>query len=201
MYCFVKVIILYVILSPSCSSRASSGDRPRDGAGRGACGRGSSPRTREASGRRPAPLRGSAFNGWTRGGNGRFARMGMGLKAHPADLRKHGPGDTNRRQRSAVKRSLCDRKQRGHASQACRVAAPATRRASQALAFPGAPLPSLGNGLGNDGAPGAAKNTGGGAFATFRHSGALALWRANPESITPVCEYGFRSRREERRPE
>ncbi len=53
--------------------------------------------------------------------------------------------------------------------QACRVAAPATQEVSHTSAFPGAPLPSLGGmeyAVGNDGAPGAAKNTGGGALAT-----------------------------------
>src|SRR3954468_3205108 len=38
---------------------------------RGARGRGSHPRTREALGARPRPLRGAAFNGWTGGDEGR----------------------------------------------------------------------------------------------------------------------------------
>ena len=58
------------------------------GAGCGACGRGSHPRTREAGGHRPGLLRGSAFNGWTRTGKG-------GRKPAGALSRKHGPPDTN----------------------------------------------------------------------------------------------------------
>ena len=58
------------------------------GAGCGACGRGSHPRTREAGGHRPGLLRGSAFNGWTRTGKG-------GRKLAGALSRKHGPPDRN----------------------------------------------------------------------------------------------------------
>ena len=64
----------------------------------GARGRASQARTREASGNRPALLRGSALNGWTRRGRraAKAARIRAGTSP-PSRARKHGPGDRNRR--------------------------------------------------------------------------------------------------------
>jgi hypothetical protein len=65
--------------------------------------------------------------------------MGMRANAH---LRKRGPEPIN----AAVERRearLSDRKERRHASHACRVASPATHGAALAPAFLGAPLPSF----------------------------------------------------------
>ena len=64
----------------------------------GARGRASQARTREALGRRPSPLRGTAFNGWTRHGRraAKAARIGEGA-ALPSAPGSYGPGDRNRR--------------------------------------------------------------------------------------------------------
>jgi hypothetical protein len=82
-----------------------SGRHAEDGTGCGARGRGLSPCTREASGPRPPPLRGAAFNGWTRLGRRRAkaCRIGepAGLSSQPGS---HGPEDRNRRHRSAGRR-------------------------------------------------------------------------------------------------
>ena len=59
----------------------------------GARGRGSHPRTREAWGNRPGPLRGSAFDGWTQV----WTKAGESRPAEGVDplshTRKHGPQD------------------------------------------------------------------------------------------------------------
>ena len=60
-------------------------------------GRGSQPRTREASGHRPPPLWGAARKGWT-GQDERGESSAIGLaKSQPSESRKHGPEAQNRR--------------------------------------------------------------------------------------------------------
>ena len=70
---------------------------------RGARGRGSHPRTREALGARPRPLRGAAFNGWTwlRRREAKALRMRPSRKARSVSARKNGSRDRNRRKWSA----------------------------------------------------------------------------------------------------
>src|SRR5450759_5147628 len=60
----------------------------------GARGRASQARTREALGRRPSPLRGTAFDGWTRRGRraAKAARIREGA-ALPSAPGSYGPGD------------------------------------------------------------------------------------------------------------
>ena len=77
-----------------------------------------------------------------RGGDeGRRKLPGSGAPGGPVAARKHGAGDRNRRD-GAPRGALPPRKRKGHASPACRAAAPAAQEASQASAFLGAPLPS-----------------------------------------------------------
>ena len=91
---------------------------------------------------------------------------------------------------SAEGRPSARAKRKGHASQACRAAAPAAQGASQAPASLGAPLPSLGakGRPRHDGVPRAAKNRGDGAcpfgplrqriplMAVFRVALTLRFW-------------------------
>src|ERR1700712_797218 len=71
------------------------------GGGSGACGLGGRAlRTREALGNRPGPLRGAAFNGWTRQVKG-------GETCLEACARKHGPGDRNRRDGTSRGFAVC----------------------------------------------------------------------------------------------
>jgi hypothetical protein len=78
---------------------------------------------------------------------------------------KRGPGIRNRRQWSAERRLPADRKAgRTRLASVSGGSRRAAQGVSQAPAFPGAPLPSGGVDC-DDGLPGAAKNTGGGALA------------------------------------
>ena len=71
--------------------------RHESGIGCGARGRGSQPRTREASGHRPSPLWGTARKGWT-GQDERSESSAIGLaKSQPSESRKHGPRVQSRR--------------------------------------------------------------------------------------------------------
>ena len=71
--------------------------RHAGGVGCGARGRGSQPRTREASGHRPPSLWGAARKGWT-GQDERGESPAIGLaKSQPSESRKHGPEAQNRR--------------------------------------------------------------------------------------------------------
>src|SRR4051794_40646970 len=96
-----------LILLGSCPVRGASRGDPEVGQseswpegqpeGRcGACGRASQARTREALGNRPGPLRGSAFNGWTKERTkAGESSSGQGAVS-PGRSRKHGPKDRNR---------------------------------------------------------------------------------------------------------
>jgi hypothetical protein len=83
--------------------------RSWSGAGCGACGRGSHPRTREVGGHRPCPLRGAALNGWTRTG-GRRAKAGWISGPGGRSLaRKYGPPNRKAARSSRRLRKLvCD---------------------------------------------------------------------------------------------
>src|SRR3954453_19495333 len=90
---------------------------------RGARGRGSHPRTREALGARPRPLGGAAFNGWTGGDEGRrklpgcdrAARLGQsqpGSAGPGTEIAASGAPDGERADRKARVRRKGDSQDR-----------------------------------------------------------------------------------------
>jgi hypothetical protein len=120
--------------------------RHDSGAGCGARARGSQPRSREALGRRPSPLRGTAFNGWTRHGRraAKAARIGLAESRPGPRPEVTAPGTEKPRWRA----------ERRHAPATVRAHVEWPRRLARH------PLALARGAGGDDGRPGAAKEYG-----------------------------------------
>ena len=97
------------------------------GVGCGACGRGRTyPRSREAPGRRPSLLWGTAFNGWTRRGRRRAKARRIGLSPKPPGSApgSYGPGD----RKAAMERRVASVLRKGRHAARRRTDGCATRR-------------------------------------------------------------------------
>jgi len=182
---------------------------------RGARGRGSHPRTREALGARPRPLGGAAFNGWTGGDEGRRKLPGCDRAARLGQSQpgSAGPG-TEIAASGAPDGERADRKAR------------AARKADSQYSAPfGAPSPHCRGepliskrGRGTRACPGPTKEHGRcRASIPLSFRGAPKARARNPYSAaelmrtvdvitsifrqTPAAEYGFRIRRSRGAPE
>jgi hypothetical protein len=128
---------------PALEIRRRPGVEAKASAERGARGRGSQPRTREALGARPLLLRGAAFNGWTRLRRRRTKVGRIGGPERPSSQPgSTGPGTEIAAQWSAGRRLPTDRKEGGDLRKASHRG---SRRAagvrSQGPALAGAPSP------------------------------------------------------------
>src|SRR5450759_2083359 len=110
----------------------------------GARERASQARTREALGRRPSPLRGTPFNGWTRHGRraAKAARIGEGA-ALPSAPGSYGPGDRNRRHGApSGERACAGRADATNADKWRKLRTLVCAASGLMVAPPGAPFPS-----------------------------------------------------------